>query len=237
MNYIKIKPTTLKDGCVAQLKEKIISGELQVGEYLPPERELAEAMGVSRSIVNQSVLELESEGLLEIQPRRGTMVRDYRKYPTPQSIAAIMQYGGLGLDYSIFRDLMETRLLIEEESARLACDFAYETTLSEMDELLNQLEKGRGDVTDLLFSFHYKLTQASGNSVYAMIFRGFEPLLRNLIHRHYDYKDANLEEAIRLRRELLKAIRNYDIDKAKQSIRTILMEGINALERDYAPKG
>ena len=91
--FHKLTQPSLKDMCVQALLEKILSGDLQVGDWLPPERDLAEQMGISRSSVNQAILQLSSQGFLEIVPRRGTVVRDYRKQPTPQSLAAVMTYG------------------------------------------------------------------------------------------------------------------------------------------------
>lgn len=105
--FTRLNTPTLKQNCTQAIMSKIISGELKPGDRLPPERELAEMMGISRSSVNQSVLELESMGFLNIQPRRGTVVRDYRKYPTPQSLAAIMSYDSVELDHSIFSDMMD----------------------------------------------------------------------------------------------------------------------------------
>ena len=119
--FTRLNTPTLKQNCTQAIMSKIISGELKPGDRLPPERELAEMMGISRSSVNQSVLELESMGFLNIQPRRGTVVRDYRKYPTPQSLAAIMSYDSVELDHSIFSDMMDFRRLVEMECARLAC--------------------------------------------------------------------------------------------------------------------
>ena len=57
----------------------ILSGRLMVGEKLPPERELAESMQVSRAVVNSGITELARKGFLIIKPRVGTFVADYRR--------------------------------------------------------------------------------------------------------------------------------------------------------------
>ena len=61
----KISAPSLKEICVQEILTKILSGELKPGDRLPPERELAEAMGISRSSVNHGIMELENMGFLE----------------------------------------------------------------------------------------------------------------------------------------------------------------------------
>ena len=58
MEFSKITAPSLKDLFVQQLEEKILSGELPVGSKIPPERELAEKMRVSRAVVNGGINEL-----------------------------------------------------------------------------------------------------------------------------------------------------------------------------------
>jgi DNA-binding GntR family transcriptional regulator len=61
----------------AQLAERIESGGLQAGERLPPERELARSLGVSRMTVRQALDALSRRGLVERGVGRGTFVRDH----------------------------------------------------------------------------------------------------------------------------------------------------------------
>lgn len=231
--FSKLNTPTLKETCTQALLSRILSGELKPGDRLPPERELAEMFGISRSSVNQSILELESRGFLEIQPRRGTIVCDYRKHPTPQSLAALMSYGSVELERSIFSDMMAFRLLIETECARLACANIYASTFAEMTADVDALERGC-DPGEQIYSFHYRLTQASGNSVYSMLFRAFEPVLRTLIAQHYSVRTEDICESVRLHRTLLSAIREKDERRAVQLVREILTQGISVLEERYA---
>lgn len=212
---------------------KIFSGDLRAGDRLPPERELAEQMGVSRSSVHLAVLELAGKGFLEIIPRRGTVVCDYRKHPTPDSLPLLMSYGSVELEQALFSDMMETRLLLETEAARLACDHIYETTFQEMQDIVKALGQADADVTDLLYGFHYRLVQASGNSIYSMIFRGFESVLRSLITLHYHVQAKDLHAAIKRHQALLDAIGAKDRAAASRIAREIIMQGISVIESQY----
>lgn len=229
----KIIAPSLKEVCVQEILTRILSGELKPGDRLPPERELAEAMGISRSSVNHGIMELEAMGFLSITPRRGTVVNDYRTHPTPQSLAAVMRYSRAEMEQSLFSDLMATRLLIEVESARLACRNIYDTTLKKMQLLVNELAQEPKDPTEILYRFHYLLTAASGNSVYSMIYRGFETVLCTLIRQHYSMRGEDIKESARLHGELLDAIIRKDEQAAQELAHRILTQGITVLQERY----
>lgn len=228
----KISAPSLKEVCVQTILTKILSGELKPGDKLPSERELAETMGVSRSSLNHGIVELEAMGFLTVEPRRGTVVNDYRSHPTPQSLEAVMRYGSVEMDRALFSDLMDTRLLIESECAKLACRNIYESTLEKMQRMVDKLSAEPEDPTELLYQFHYRLVQASGNTIYSMIYRGFETVLRNLIRQHYSARAGDIRETARLHQQLLDAIRAGDEAAAEKRARQILTQGINALKEE-----
>ena len=232
-NFNKISPLSLLDNAVMEIRAKILSGELRAGEWLPSERDMAAQMCISRSSLHQAILELEYQGFVKIVPRRGTRVQDFRKYPTAQSLTALMSNESLNLEYPLFRDMMDFRLNIEGECARLACSNIYEKTLSEMEALIEEMSLPGADFPALAYSFHYKLTQASGNSLYSMVFRGFETVITNMIDRHYALCPEDIEPANQMRRELLAHIRNKNESAAAEKVREIVSAGISVLEKKY----
>ena len=90
MEFSKLSAPTLKELFVEQLENLILSGKLSIGEKLPSERELADSMQVSRSVVNAGLAEIADKGFLEIVPRSGTYVADYRKKGTLDTLISIM---------------------------------------------------------------------------------------------------------------------------------------------------
>ena len=88
MEFARISAPSLKSLFVSQLQGMILSGELPVGAQLPPERELAERMQVSRAVVNSGLAELAKQGFLEVQPRQGVRVADYRRKGNLGTLAA-----------------------------------------------------------------------------------------------------------------------------------------------------
>ena len=106
--FVRLQPQSVRRQVAREIENKIFSGELAIGERLPPERELSEALGVSRSLVNLAVLDLESMGFLRIVPRQGTFVADYKAQCTPQMLLSLMTHGSEGASAELFRGMMET---------------------------------------------------------------------------------------------------------------------------------
>ena len=231
--FDKLIATSLVENITELLRGKILSGELQPGDRLPAERDIAEQMGVSRSSLHQAILQLESEGFLKIEPRRGTVVADYRKYPTPQSLSALFNYGSVELDEPLFKDMMDFRLWVETECARRACTNIYASTMREMWDIANRLESENVELPKLIYRYHYLLTQASGNSIFSMLFRAFEPVLLTLIARHYSLQAVDIHEAANMHKELLDRIEAKDEQKAADCVRRLLLQGVSVLERKY----
>ena len=94
MEFQKISSPSLRELFVDQLEHMILSGKLKIGEKLPPERQLAEMMQVSRAVVNSGISELEKEGFLIVKPRSGTYEADYRRKGTLDTLMSIMKYNG-----------------------------------------------------------------------------------------------------------------------------------------------
>lgn len=82
----------LKANFINAMQAKILSGELKPGDRLPPERELAQQMGISRGSVNQGILDMERMGFLRIVPRKGTFVAEYVRRATPESLRLLQAH-------------------------------------------------------------------------------------------------------------------------------------------------
>lgn len=232
--YEKADASSIGDSALRLLQKKIISGELKAGEWLMPERELAEQMGISRGSLHQAILALEYQGFVSIIPRKGTVVCDYRKHPTPQSLSVIMSYGSTELDESIFGDMMNFRIWMESECARLACENIYESTLYEMESIVSALlNAADADRTELIYRFHYRLIQASGNSIFNMIFRGFEPAIRSLTEKSYGLMGTDINASAEKMRNLITCIKAKDEKAASVAATALLSHGISQLKTQY----
>ena len=113
------KKELLKDKFVDTITNGVISGKYPIGSKLPPERELAAQMGISRTVVRSGMAELAANGVIRQQGRQGSVVVDYKTDGRMPIIDAILTSGG-ELSKQILDGYIGARILIESETARLA---------------------------------------------------------------------------------------------------------------------
>lgn len=181
MRFTQIVAPTIKALFVQRMEDLILSGELQCGERLPSERELAEQMKISKTAVHDGVCDLVRMGFLEVVPRRGVYVGDYTQNGTLEALTAIMQHSGGTLDARNVQSMMEMRCAIEGvaiEGVIRRGDPAVLAKLRGMaDEALRLIENtGQVDydaLGNLYFRFHHFVCVASGNTIAPLIFNAF----------------------------------------------------------------
>lgn len=179
-----------KASFIETMKRRILSGELKPGDRVPPERELALQLGISRGSVNQGMLDLARMGFLRIVPRKGAYVAEYVKSATPETLASIMSYDSALLDRSLFKDLMDLRILIERECTRLACANLTSESLALLQAHTDAIYAADDEkAPEAVYLYHKCLTEISQNVAYSMVFQSFEKMIRNLIREHYKSRE------------------------------------------------
>ena len=157
MGYSKITALSLTDLFVQQIENMILSGELAIGERLPPARELAVKMGVSRTVVTAGLVELEKLGFVEIKARQGVYVCDYRRRGTMETLVAIMRYNGGALRQNEVRSLLETRDAMECMCMRLVVERSDAAALEALAPVLESIRTARDsdEAAENVFLFHH----------------------------------------------------------------------------------
>lgn len=224
----------LKASFVEHIKMQILSGELKPGDRLPPERELALQVGISRGSVNQGILDLERMGFLRIIPRKGTFVAEYVNNATPETLSAIMSYDSTYIDGALFRDFMALRILIERECTRLACANLTDETLRILQAHTDAIYAADdAEMPEAVYLFHKCITEISGNKAYAMVYKSFEKMLRALITEHYA-NHAELSVSLPKFGQLTAAIARRDVMDADHCILSILAQASDYLNYHLA---
>jgi DNA-binding FadR family transcriptional regulator len=199
-----------------QIAALIEKGEYGSGQRLPPERDLARQLGVSRPSVREALIALEVEGYVEVHMGSGVYVLGPR---TPGRGEPL-----LPADSGPF-ELIKARWIIEAECAALAARLATRTQIRAMDDALDQMDADREEGTMPLASdrlFHLRIAEASGNSALALVVKTLwdqrtGPLFLRLEH-HFD-TPALWSVAIREHREIVQAIARHDVASARASMR------------------
>lgn len=175
MEFSKLSAPSLKELFVQQIQNRILAGELAVGQRLPPERELARMMQVSRAVVNGGLVELAQRGFLEIQPRQGAFVADFRKTGNINTLIAIMEFNGGALANSEIKALLEVRRALEHLACELAIDNATDEQLSSLGQIVDQLGQATTvrQACELAFRFQHELAFVGGNGILTLIYYSF----------------------------------------------------------------
>lgn len=158
---------SLPDRLSIDLERLILDGTLAPGDRLPSERELAEHLGVSRVSIRQALHELESGGLIDRKPGRGTIVLSPGK---------AREVDGQGFDLTAHPDttleqIMELRAIIEPPAARLTASRATARDIEQLRELVVEME---GDVSkeryaQLDAAFHQAIAQYTHNPLISLL--------------------------------------------------------------------
>jgi len=222
MRFEEIVAPTTKELFIRRMEEIILSGRLAIGEKLPTERELAEQMKISRTVVNSGITELARKGFLEVVPRKGVFVTDYTRQGNLETLVSIMNYNGGRMDSRNYLSILEGRIAIEVPAAQNAARYRTEQDLLELKSIIDAME-GMSDfqqVAELLFRFHHAICLISKNTIYPLVFNAFKvPTLvfwENSCRRHgIEYTRAGLKE-------MLGYIERQECEQAGEFIRRIV---------------
>ncbi len=176
--FIQVKTQRMYEVVVQQLEGMINRGELRPGDSLPSERDLTERLGVSRGVLSQAFRVLEEEGVIQVRPGSGRLVRE-----VPSRGGDHVQVVRR-LERAAILDLIEVRDTLEGRIAQLACERA---TPADLEALRGVLERCRAKDLDanLDEEFHLALAEATRNVVFANMLRLSLTLLRKTRERTF----------------------------------------------------
>jgi GntR family transcriptional regulator, transcriptional repressor for pyruvate dehydrogenase complex len=164
-----------------QIQGMILSGRLKIGEKLPTERELAESMRVSKSIVHLGIKNLERQGFLTISPRHGVYVANYSETGNVETLLALLKYNGGRLDKASIASLLQVREALEGMAMRLLAEKHTDDQMLMLRMHIQDVRKAaerESDNTELLaelvYKFHLYICIKSGNNMIPLIMNGFK---------------------------------------------------------------
>lgn len=188
MEFQRISSPSLRELFVEQLQHMILSGKLKIGEKLPPERQLAEMMQVSRAVVNGGITDLEKMGFLVVKPRSGTYVADYRRKGTINTLLSIMKYNGGRIRNEEIRSIFEVRIALDTLAARLCIDRITDEEVELLLGKVNEIRDANKVSTAIraAFEFQHEFALMSGNTLIPLIFQSFKAPIFTMWERFCD---------------------------------------------------
>ena len=232
-----IKNEGLKELCASRLEALILSGQMLGGHKLPPERELARQLGVSRPIVHEALVDLAGKGLVTLVPRVGAVINDFRKQGSIALLTSLLKYHQGDLAPKLLEGLLAMRFLFELETARLAAIHRSDGHNQELREVIAAEERAEPTdierLTALDFDFHHLVAMASGNQTYPLLINSFKPVYTNLSGQFF--KDPTVvPTVIGFHRDLADAIKKQDEQLAVAVMRCLLAHGEEHLRGESA---
>lgn len=219
-----VRKIRLYESIVKQIQKLITGGTLKPGDKLPPERELAEELQVSRTSIREALRALEMMGYLEsrVGVKGGTYIKEvsFSNIVSPFS-ESLLQHD----DFVI--DLLETRLVLEIEVARLAAIRRTDSDLQELERAVELMEEdiesgGVGLACDN--QFHRVLANAAENRVLQEFVGLCGDLLEVEREDHLRNQEGEPRRALQEHKEMVEAIRARDSGKAQRIMEEHLLK-------------
>ena len=186
MEYKKLLAPSLKDLFIEEIESKILSGELEIGEKLLTERELADVMGINRNIVHSGIATMVAKGFLEIQPRVGTFVADYNQKGSVEILVSMMNYNKGMLRHPEIRSSIELKILFDTFAIRQMMPTLTKENLDKLQSYLLSLESTTkvSVAGEIAYEFFRYMSILSKNTILPLIYNSFRTSNRNLFERH-----------------------------------------------------
>jgi len=234
MPFQSIEPRRLYRQIADQIRTLIRSGEFVAGSRLPPERDLAKQLGVSRPSVREALIALEVEGLVEVRIGSGIYVQP--------GAGRLGDKPGHAVDGGATAgpfELLRARYVIEAETAALAAKSAKKNQVQAIEEALDTMEHELHDDRQPLGGdrmFHLRIAEATGNgALVAVVDMLWEdrtgPLYKQLEH-HYDSPKL-WHSAMAEHRAVLKAIAARDAAGARAAMQRHLNQAYKRFSKGW----
>ncbi|MGU3492403.1 FCD domain-containing protein [Xanthobacteraceae bacterium A53D] len=209
----------LSDKIAKDIEERVLSGELSVGDRLPSERDLMAHYGVGRPAVREALLWLSKTGIVSVANGDRTRVTE----PDPRDLLQLMSVSAkmLVARPEGIRQFQNTRIFVEVAIVRDACRMATETDIAELDVLL---QKNLDSADDLaVFSatddaFHHRIACIVQNALVDSLYHAVLELLEDQRRMSLSHPDA-MRKAMAAHRNIFEAIRDRDADRAEAAMR------------------
>jgi len=208
-----VQKVNLVQEVVDQLRRQIFAGQFGPGGRLPPEGELSESFGVSRTVIREAMRTLRAQGLVEVSQGRRAQVRPADPQIAVDTLQALLERSKVTLLH-----LIEVRRPLEGEIAGLAATRAIPSHVEALEAAIRQqfdadslARQVEADVR-----FHQILAEATGNPVFAILLTTLAGLLRK--SREETISRTGKERALGGHRAILDAVKRGNSSEARSAM-------------------
>jgi GntR family transcriptional repressor for pyruvate dehydrogenase complex len=202
---------------VSQIYALVRNGDLSPGDRLPPERELAQQLGVSRPSVREAMRLLDIKGLVVIRPGAGTFIAEDDFDVIARSFSSLLDD-----DTGAARDVFEMRLLLEPHVVSLAAERAGESDIRRMTEILDAQESeiaAGGTGVEFDTEFHSTIAAATKNAALVAVMQAISGILSESREDSILSSDRS-QLSLQSHRQIVSDIRQRAPQRAEESMRS-----------------
>lgn len=214
--FSRIKTKTASEEIVQQVQSLIKEGKVLPGEQLPPERNLAEMLGVGRPTLREALNHLEAQGFIEIRKRKGIFIKNIGMPLISDPIRQIFKEDKEMLPY-----LYEVRRDIELSNAYLSAQRRTDQDLEAISAPLLRMEKAIAENCVSIsedIGFHMAIARATHNFLKVHILKHMfdisEEFLGSVLNR-LGKDPTNFPAVVEQHYRVLEAIKRKDAEAAR----------------------
>ncbi len=217
----------MRDRAAEQLLDMVVSGGLSPGDRLPPERELVQRLGVSRTVVREALNLLEARGIVSIEHGRGAVMRGGSASAVRDALGFLLR-----VRRETLGELVEMRQVLEVEISGFAAKRADAEDVAAMraqlDRMRALIDTPEGYV-DADMGFHALLARAARNEVILTMLEPVVDLLR-ASREVSASRPGSARRALREHKEILRHVEEGDADGARREMRVHLANTAEDIE-------
>ena len=209
-----------------QLRSLILRGHYATGDKLPPERKLAEELGVNRASLREAIKALEQMGLVKTRQGDGTRVLDFMQTAGVELVSHLVAGTPDGVpSVEVLEDVLEFRRIFARDVAHMAAEKATAEDLARLEELAKRAESELTpeELLKLDFEFYLELTRTAKNRVFQLLIN----TIRAAVSSHAAFFAQVSPQALVVRqhhRDVLNAIKARQPDKAAKAVNDYLQK-------------
>ena len=207
----------------------IVSGQYAEGAILPPDSELLDRFGVSRTVLREALKTLAAKGMIEARARIGTRVLPRNRWNLFDADVLSWHFE-LGPDVTFLGSLAEVRIGIEIEAAALAAERCTDEAAAAMLDWVEKMASAEtpADFARYDLEFHRAVAEASGNPFMASISALVEMALTAAFTISSPVNEPEaLEQTVSVHGAIARAIRDRDPDTAREAMKVAIAQGFD----------
>ncbi len=216
-----VRVPNLQEVVIEQVKQYIIAAGLRAGDRLPPEEELAQQLGISRTVVREALRAMEALGIVTARQGSGRYVRDFTFDPILDNLAYSMLY-----DFHTFEELLQVREKLEAGFLAEVIAHLSPNTVQSLRKILERMKckAAQGASTDELLeedvAFHRALYENVNNSLLLKLLEIFWRVQKDLRARFPDEMKTpeKREQFVRRHEALVEALEQRDVELARERL-------------------